>query len=100
MRHFLLADPREVAIRCGVDERLVRSLQDAGGLRRVRGLGPRGVECLVGVGIDATPLLAASDPARLHARLRERWGAAAPPAALVRGWVVAARASAAVRTVG
>lgn len=92
VRHFLLADAREVALRCHIPEAQVRALQEAGGLRRVHGLGPRGVECLVGIGVVTPALLAASDPDALARRLAERLGGAAPPGTTVRKWVVAARA--------
>lgn len=92
VRHFLLADPREVSVRCHLPEARVRALQDAGGLRRVHGLGPRGVECLVAAGVVTPALLAASDPDALARRLADRLGAGAPPAGTVRKWVVAARA--------
>ena len=92
VRHFLLADAREVALRCHLPEAEVRRLQEAGGLRRVHGLGPRGVECLVAAGVVTPALLGASDPEALARRLADRLGAGAPPVATVRRWVVAARA--------
>lgn len=92
VRHFLLADAGDVALRCHLPEADVRRWQEASGLRRVPGLGPRGVECLVAAGVLTPALLAASEPDALTRRLGDRLGASAPPATQVRKWVIAARA--------